>query len=329
VRHTPAHTGDDDAIRALLNAQAVWDQPTKRFRISHQTVNAIEAITRRRDPADYTALAQNAMADWGARTVAVGRKEASTLLSPNTLSGSKWMLTDEAGNILQSDDSSVRKAVTARVGRAVAAERLKPAAANSPLPTRINFNDLWLAASTAATTRAAGEPEGRTWFCMAMMYGIRYNAEAVARTPALGSVVLPTRAGCATPLSQCCPLCQPSAESPAGLTPTAPGPDTKAHLFHSCPHTADARRALHTALAGAARQAGVGHLHAGRAAAAILSRPDYYAGQIAARARSMLQDSLRSGASTPDDEGRCTSQLERLGRDLQARLDRYAYIRRF
>jgi hypothetical protein len=63
VRHTPAHTGNDDAIRALLNAQAVWDQPTKRFLIRHQTVNAIEAIIRRRGSADYIALAQNAMAD--------------------------------------------------------------------------------------------------------------------------------------------------------------------------------------------------------------------------------------------------------------------------
>lgn len=84
----------------------------------------------------------------------------------------------------------------------------------------VNFTDLWLTASTAATTYRSTW-EGYTRHCVEMMYGIKYNAEAVERNPALGDVLLPTPRGQAV-LSQCCPLCQLTADSPSDLACTVP-----------------------------------------------------------------------------------------------------------
>ena len=254
------------------------------------------------------------MADWGARTVAVDGKAASAHLSHNTLSGGRWMLVDEEGTILQSDDTTVRQAVTLRVARAVATARLTPADPGRGRPARLNQDSLWLSASTAATT-IPGTREALSKHCVTMMYGALYNAEQIARTPQLAGVTLATPRGSA-PLSQCCPLCQPTADSQTDLPPTAPGPDTKAHLFHACPHTCPERDNLHAALTAAAQAAGAGPASATKVADAIVARPDYYAGQIDASARQMLRDCLSAQASHVQGAGPKTP-LELLGRTLQ------------
>ena len=160
VRHTPAHKGNDAAIRSLLDANAVWTIATKSYVVPKNIVAQIEHLVSQpgaqsmRSRAEVTAATQNALADWGARQVAVYDKEASTHLTGNTFSAKRWTLTTPDGALLQTDDATIRREVTARVGRQIkqTLTGTRPSSTDE-IPSSLNKNHLWAAASTHVLKR--------------------------------------------------------------------------------------------------------------------------------------------------------------------------------
>jgi hypothetical protein len=61
---------------------------------------------------------QNALADWGAKQVAVVGQAASTALTPNWLSPYEWTLVADNGAIQHADTRSIAELINRRVGEA-------------------------------------------------------------------------------------------------------------------------------------------------------------------------------------------------------------------
>jgi len=196
-------------------------------------------------PEHVRSTALNALADWGAKQVALKGVAPSISLPPCTLSAGKWCLAELAGGtavVQQSDPTTIRKRITRRVEMANLESKFHPDGTTPP-PTRLNFASLWTEESTAVLTlprhsAAAGArtsmPEERlTKHYCHMTYGATiYNAEAllIPRNAALATTCVKGPAGQAIPFSTHCSLCR-ALLAAAGRPPAA---DTRHHLFHEC-----------------------------------------------------------------------------------------------
>ena len=304
VIHQAAHSqqGQDESVAAILastpGTSVRIDTRRQEYVVQPAALAALDRFfaswpgAPQAGTASHTRLVQNALADWAAKRVTVQGKCANIHLTPNTLSHTRWVVVDERGAIQQSDNSSLRRSVIARVSRALVEAR----AARSPyLQTKLNLPALWASESThALTLRSAGARhqtvaptnEHRTRFCAQMLYqSCHYAKDATEHTPALADVEIDGNT-----LDLTCPLCG------------ADDSDTTHHLFHECTATRAELDKMHQAIAVAIRTASAGAISAPMAAdiaSAATSRPDFFAGQIPKRAQELLLAARRAstGAS--------------------------------
>ena len=236
VIHQAAHSqqGQDESVASILTStpgtNVRIDAQRQEYVVQPAALAALDRYFASRPgapqagTASHTRLVQNALADWAAKRVTVHGNKANTHLTPNTLSHERWMVVDERGAIQQSDNSSLRRSVIARVSRALVEARAEE---RSPhLQTKLNLPALWASESThALTLRTAGTRrehvapanEHRTRFCAQMLYkSCLYAKDAIEHTPELANVEIDGNT-----LDLTCPLCG------------AGDSDTTHHLFHS------------------------------------------------------------------------------------------------
>jgi hypothetical protein len=344
-----ASQASDAAIAELLDdargrgAGAVWNNSAKEYTIDHQTIQAIFRIAedalkaatadRRQDargagssaaapaaipPEHVRSTALNALADWGAKQVALRDAPPSVAQPPTTLSAGKWCLASRvaggAHGVQQSDPTTARKLVTRRVEHANLESTLHPDSATPP-PTRLNFTNLWTEESSAVLKRprysaAAGRhatmpDEKLTKHYCHMAYGSTlYNADAllIPKNRALASTCVKDPAGRLIPFSTHCQLCLPI-HTAAGRPPAE---DTRHHLFHICPApaVATAREALRVELTAKIREVSNDTMDlqsAAQTADLIMHRDDYYAGQIDIGARDRIAAAMQNGSTAASE----------------------------
>jgi hypothetical protein len=142
-----------------------------------------------------------------------------------------------------------------------------------------NVEAIWSKESTAALRLPSGRgrrcPEKYTKHMARLVLGSdRHNAEWAEEwaqdhttTPPMASIEI-TIDGKPEKMSTSCPLCR------------APGPsDTKHHLYHECPSTAELRQGLHDALCTELAPR-LGIPKSKRVATHMIARPDYYTGRV-------------------------------------------------
>ena len=334
-----ASQASDAAIAALLDEGAVWDGGAREFVVPDRVIQAVlrvaegalkaAAVARPPDggnggsaaappsdvpPEHVRSTALNALADWGAKQVALKGATPSVSLPPCTLSAGKWCLAGYAGGtavVQQSDPTTARKRITRRVELANLESKFHPDGA-APAPTRLNHASLWVEESAAVLTlprrsaaagaRTAMPDEKLTKHYCHMAYGSTlYNADAllVPRNRALATTCVKGPADQAIPFSTHCPLCLPL-RAAAGRPPAD---DTRHHLFHECeaPAVVASREALRAELGTKIRKASLGTMgpqDAAQTADLIMRRDDYFAGQIDSAARDRIETAMRSGGAT-------------------------------
>jgi hypothetical protein len=255
----------------------------------------------------------NALADWGAKQVALKDKDPSVALPPHTLSPGKWCLVDVpppaagaeavSSAVQQSDPASVRRLMTTRVEQALLEAKLHPDP-SAAQPTRLNTSDLWVEESTAVLRRPSGKhatqqtqmpDEQLTKHYCQMAYGsTRYNADALAKEADLAAAQVKGPNRQLIPFTTHCRLC-----TQAGAPPQ--GEDSLHHVFHACtaPTVVAAKAALRTALTQKVREishCAMSAAEAARVADKITQRDDYYAGQISLEAHDLIAAAMRAHA---------------------------------
>lgn len=127
---------------------------------------------------------------------------------------------------------------------------------------------------------------------------IRYNGEIATEYPEILRYTA-SPGGKPTRLSTECPLCIEAQER-------NPGEDTKDHLFRKCPGTEKERVALKKALEVAVNEATKDNISQGAArkvATAVMTRPDYYAGQIDQAAKDIIDADNNDSGGWRDSKG--------------------------